>query len=56
MGWLATTGGVSGEMVRDLMSESLEYRFGPAALTAPHATGELHSVAAIDSRLSTLSA
>jgi transposase InsO family protein len=37
MGWLATTGGVSGEMVRDLMSESLEYRFGPAALTAPHA-------------------
>lgn len=36
MGWLATSGGVSGEMVRDLMSESLEYRFGPNALNAPH--------------------
>jgi putative transposase len=28
MGWLATSGGVSGEMVRDLMSETVEYRFG----------------------------
>ena len=37
MGWLATSGGVSGEMVRDLMSETLEYRFGPAARGAPHA-------------------
>ncbi len=36
MGWLATSGGVSGEMVRDLMSETVEYRFGPAALGAPH--------------------
>lgn len=34
--WLATSGGVSGELVRDLMSETLEYRFGPAALVAPH--------------------
>jgi hypothetical protein len=29
MRWLATTGGVPGEMVRDLMTESLEHRFGP---------------------------
>jgi putative transposase len=36
MGWLATSGGVSGEMVRDLMAESLEHRFGPAVLSAPH--------------------
>ena len=36
MGWLATSGGVSGEMVRDLMTESLEHRFGPAALSTPH--------------------
>jgi len=36
MGWLATSGGVSGEMVRDLMTESLEHRFGPAMLSAPH--------------------
>jgi putative transposase len=37
MGWLATNGGgVSGELVRDLMSETVEYRFGPAALGAPH--------------------
>src|SRR5262245_22819988 len=28
-GWL-------GEMVRDLMSENLEYRFGPTARSAPH--------------------
>jgi putative transposase len=37
MRWRATTGGVSGEMARDLMSETLEHRFGPAALVAPHA-------------------
>ena len=37
MRWRATTGGVSGEMTRDLMSETLEHRFGPAALVAPHA-------------------
>jgi len=36
MGWLATSGGVSGEMVRDLMTESLEHRFGPAVLSAPN--------------------
>lgn len=36
MQWLATSGGVSGEMVRDLMSETVEYRFGPAALGTPH--------------------
>jgi putative transposase len=35
MGWLATSGGVSGAMVRDLMSESLQYRF-PNALSTPH--------------------
>jgi len=36
MGWLATSGGVTGEMVRDLMSESIEYRFGAHVLGAPH--------------------
>ena len=36
MGWLATSGGVSGEMVRDLMTESLEHRFGAAVLSGPH--------------------
>jgi putative transposase len=36
MAWLATSGGVSGEMVRDLMSESLEHRFSPAIRSAPH--------------------
>ncbi len=29
MRFVATTGGVSGEMVRDLMAESLEHRSGP---------------------------
>jgi putative transposase len=37
MGWLASDGGISGEMVRDLMSEAIEYRFGPLAHSAPHA-------------------
>lgn len=36
MGWLATTGGVSGELVRDLMSETFEHRFGSSVLSAPH--------------------
>ena len=34
MAWCATTGGISGEMIRDLMLESLERRFGAAR--APH--------------------
>jgi transposase InsO family protein len=33
---VATTGGITGEMVRDLMVESVERRFGPAA-QLPHA-------------------
>ena len=33
MAWCATTGGISGEMIRDLMLESVERRFG--ALQAP---------------------
>lgn len=36
MGWLATTGGVSGELVRDLMSETFEHRFGSSVRSAPH--------------------
>ena len=28
MSYIATTGGISGEMVRDLMAEAIEYRFG----------------------------
>ena len=34
MAWCATIGGISGEMIRDLMLESLERRFGAAR--APH--------------------
>ncbi len=29
MSWVATTGGITGEMVRDLMVEAVEARFGP---------------------------
>jgi transposase InsO family protein len=36
MGWLATSGGVSGEMVRDLISETLEHALRPHVLNAPH--------------------
>ena len=35
MAWCATTDGISGEMIRDLMLESVEQRFG--ATSAPHA-------------------
>ena len=34
IGWVATTAGVSGEMIRDMMVESVEKRFG--AFCAPH--------------------
>jgi transposase InsO family protein len=34
LGWIATTAGISGEMIRDLMIESIERRFG--APRAPH--------------------
>lgn len=34
IGWVATTAGVSGEMIRDMMVECVERRFG--ALRAPH--------------------
>ena len=30
MGYIATTGGITGDMVRDLMASSMEYRFGKA--------------------------
>jgi transposase InsO family protein len=36
MRYVATTGGVSGEMIRDLMAETLEHRFGAGVKTAPH--------------------
>jgi transposase InsO family protein len=32
MSYLATTGGISGEMVRDLMAEAVEVRFGPVLI------------------------
>ena len=32
--WCASTGGISGEMIRDLMLESVERRFGAAGLPA----------------------
>ena len=35
MAWCATTGGISGEMIRDLMVESLEKRFGIARAPQP---------------------
>jgi transposase InsO family protein len=35
MAWQATTDGLGGEMIRDLMLESVEYRFGGATET-PH--------------------
>jgi putative transposase len=33
--WIATTGGISGEMIRDLMLESVEKRFG-SPQNVPH--------------------
>ena len=35
MAWCASTGGISGEMIRDLMLESVERRFGAAGLPHP---------------------
>jgi putative transposase len=35
MAWCAGTGGISGEMIRDLMLESVERRFGAAGLPNP---------------------
>jgi transposase InsO family protein len=35
MAWCASTGGISGEMIRDLMLESVERRFGSDGLTHP---------------------
>src|ERR1039458_6149517 len=35
MAWCATTGGISGEMIRDLMVESVERRFGSRRLPQP---------------------
>jgi transposase InsO family protein len=35
MAWCATTGGISGEMIRDLMLESVERRFGVTRLPQP---------------------
>ncbi len=34
MSWVATTGGINGQMIRDLVAESVERRFGKAGL--PH--------------------
>ena len=35
LGYIATTGGITGDMVRDLMASSMEYRFGKAD-SLPH--------------------
>jgi putative transposase len=35
MSWVATTGGITGEMVRDLMVEAVEARFGTAVPARP---------------------
>jgi hypothetical protein len=36
MRYVATTGAIDGELVRDLMAETLEHRFGAGAARAPH--------------------
>lgn len=36
MRWVATTGAITGELIRDLMAESIEHRFGANATKAPH--------------------
>jgi len=36
MRYVATTGGISGEMIRDLMAESVEQRFGPGITQLGH--------------------
>jgi transposase InsO family protein len=41
MSWIATTGGISGEMIRDLMLESVERRFANRAL--PQSSGMAES-------------
>jgi putative transposase len=35
MAWCATTGGISGEMIRDLMLKSVERRFGSTRVPQP---------------------
>ena len=37
LSFVATTGAITGEMIRDLMAESVEYRFGAGTLRTPHA-------------------
>jgi transposase InsO family protein len=36
MAYVATTGAITGELVRDLMAESIEHRFGAEARRTPH--------------------
>jgi transposase InsO family protein len=36
MSWVATTAAITGEMIRDLMAESIEARFGPSASRTSH--------------------
>jgi transposase InsO family protein len=36
MRWVATTAAITGEMIRDLMAESVEHRFGPGVMHVPH--------------------
>ena len=36
MKWVATTAAITGEMIRDLMAESLEHRFGAGVTRVPH--------------------
>ena len=36
MKWVATTGAITGEMIRDLMAESVEHRFGAGVMRVPH--------------------
>ena len=41
MSYVATSAAITGEMVRDLMAESVERRFGTDALRTPHAVERL---------------
>jgi len=36
MRWVATTAAITGEMIRDLMAESVEHRFGAGITRVPH--------------------
>ena len=44
MSYVATTGGISGDMIRDLMVESVEYRFGKVDIVPQKSSGSVTTV------------